>query len=606
MAQFRDKVRGYFSSWRLSTRLTAIMMLFIVVPMFFICELMFASMRKSVMRRQQNTTQQMMTSNYTQLETSIAACRQTGKAVTEIVRLEGQTASLLQAEGSFRPETLAAVNAVVADYPDIVGVRIFINDALIQPSPPMLYSMEEVKTQPWYSQPIPERNNSKIYVMYPSAQMEYLSAYAGDSGYGVLLSPVYVDDRLYGVVELSFSIYSLFRNMQSLPPNMWMCFADSNSILHYDKESISPEWRNMMGSVVYGAAEAPYPAPVGVLSINAHTVLVSSRTVEALSGKLILAMRMDQDLIQLRQLKLFFYVALLLFFVVCAVLTNGAVKHVLKRFGKLTKIAQEVSRGNLGVSVPDMGNDEIGEFANALNGTLSGIRELLDKSVSRELLVKNAELRALQSQINSHFIYNVLESIKMMAEIEERYEISDAVTSLGELLRYSMRWSGSMVELQEELHYIKDYVSLQNLRYDFFVQLKIEIPEQYMSHKIPKMSLQPIVENAMIHGIEQMEKDGVITICLKEYADFLEIEITDSGKGIPAEKLRLLERKVTGKLLADKKRGGIGLKNVEERIQLCFGPKYGLRFYSEPGRFTKVVVKLPIGEEAEDEACSDC
>ncbi len=234
MAQFRDKVGGYFSSWKLSTRLTVIMMLFIVVPMFFICELMFASMKSSVMERQQSATQQMMISNFTQLETSIAACRQTGKAVTEIVRLEGETASLLGAEGSFRPETLAAVNAVVADYPDIVGVRIFINDSSVQPSPPMLYSMEEMKNQPWYSLPFPARNGSKIYVMYPSAQMDFLSAAAGDSGYGVLLSPVYIQDKLYGVVELSFSMYSLFRNMQSLPQNTWMCFADSNSILHYD------------------------------------------------------------------------------------------------------------------------------------------------------------------------------------------------------------------------------------------------------------------------------------------------------------------------------------------------------------------------------------
>lgn len=602
MKRLQKRMQDFSLSLKLSTRLTVLMVLFLVVPTMLICELMFANMKSSLITRQQNNSAQLLAASNSQLNTALASYWQTGQAAAEMVRLE---MDYVEQTGVFRSKAVSSIAAISANNSDILGVRVFLNTQSIKPQPPVLYNSNTIKQQPWYALSIPYSDTRKLHILYPSYFTSSIANNNGSAGYGVFLVPVYANGHLFAVVETSISFRALFAVMDNLPENAWISFVDSSGTLHYDKENTSQEWSNMIGSVVYGAAETHLTGPGAMLQIGSHNVVVASAPVDQMPGKLILGMQIDEELLRLQRLKLFFYCALFLFIVICAMLMNSAVRHMLKRFEQLTLIAQEVSRGNLGVTVPDMGRDEIGEFAAALDGTLFSLRELLDKSVSRELLVKTTELRALQSQINSHFIYNVLESIKMMAEIEERYDISDAVTSLGELLRYSMRWSNSMVHLEEELNYIKAYMALQNLLYDFTVDLIIQVPEEYYSQQIPKMSLQPLVENAVMHGIEEAGVDAEITISLQEVDDHVEIEVTDTGQGMTDRELDLLQKRIKSPLNTEKKRGGIGLRNVQERLHLCFGPQYGLYFYSKPGRFTTVVVKLPLSKEARDETSAD-
>ncbi len=222
---------------------------------------------------------------------------------------------------------------------------------------------------------------------------------------------------------------------------------------------------------------------------------------------------------------------------------------------------------------------------------------LIDRMVrnfQEEVLAKNSEIRSLQNQINAHFIYNVLESIKMMAEIDEKYEISDAITSLGKLMRYSMKWTSRSVHLKEELEYIKNYVLLINLRYDFEVILSINVPPNLMDQEILKMSLQPIVENAVIHGIEPVAADTTIYIKAWEDSGTFKIEITDSGKGMSGEELKSLLARIHGEIEESGGEGnGIGLKNVEDRIKLAYGNEFGLEVYSQPLKYTKVAIVLP-------------
>ena len=154
----------------------------------------------------------------------------------------------------------------------------------------------------------------------------------------------------------------------------------------------------------------------------------------------------------------------------------------------------------------------------------------------------------MQNQINAHFIYNVLESIKMMAEIDEEYAISDAVTALGKLLRYSMKWVSGNVLVEQELEYIKNYMALINLRFDYEIYLSLNLPELVLKQEIPKMSLQPIVENAIYHGIEQMAEDTNIYIKGILDGDDCVIEITDAGKGMSEEEVEKLRLKIAGKI----------------------------------------------------------
>ena len=226
---------------------------------------------------------------------------------------------------------------------------------------------------------------------------------------------------------------------------------------------------------------------------------------------------------------------------------------------------------------------------------LERIPKLMEDNLNRELLAKNSEIRALQNQINAHFIYNVLESIKMMAEIDEEYEISDAVTSLGKLLRYSMKWVSGNVKVEEELEYIKNYLALMNLRFDYRIILSLNIPPEILKQEIPKMSLQPIVENAIYHGIEEMAEDTTIYMKGIIQDKSCIIEITDAGKGMTEIEVANLQKKIAGEIETGGGAGnGIGLKNVQDRIHIAFGNQYGISIASKIDCYTKIMVKVPF------------
>lgn len=269
---------------------------------------------------------------------------------------------------------------------------------------------------------------------------------------------------------------------------------------------------------------------------------------------------------------------------------------------EILRAIRRVQGGDLDVVIEHCGPDEMGELGTQINKMLTRIKQLMDDNLKREMLVKNSEIRALQNQINAHFIYNVLESIKMMAEIDEEYDISDAVTSLGKLLRYSMKWVSGNVLVEQELEYIKNYMALINLRFDYEIYLSLNLPEIILQQEIPKMSLQPIVENAIYHGIEQMAEDTNIYIKGRVEGNDCVIEITDAGHGMTEEEMAQLRQKIAGELDSSGGSGnGIGLKNVQDRIQIAFGGAYGIEVASQIGCYTKIIVRIPMTHRGEAE-----
>ena len=292
-----------------------------------------------------------------------------------------------------------------------------------------------------------------------------------------------------------------------------------------------------------------------------------------------------------------FFLVIVILFMILIVLVNIIVKSILKNLYGMLGTIRQVQMGDLNIRVENYGMDEMGELGSQFNVMLDKIQNLMEENINREVLAKNSEIRALQNQINAHFIYNVLESIKMMAEIDGEYEISDAITSLGKLLRYSMRWTSPLVTLEEELEYIKNYMDLINLRFDYRIHLAVHAPKIAYLQQIPKMSLQPIIENAIIHGVEELAEDA--TIYIKAYIKdgIMTIEITDTGRGMTPEQLDQLKKRIAGEIEVSGGSGNsIGLKNVQDRIQMTFGNEYGISVISKIDCFTKVIMKVPTYE----------
>lgn len=338
------------------------------------------------------------------------------------------------------------------------------------------------------------------------------------------------------------------------------------------------------------------------LKLQGQHLIVSYLPLQELNGTLLCVKNITSNIHHVYRMRNTFVAVMLVFLVVLTFFINAIVKHLLKQLYEILRAIRRVQGGDLDVVIEHCGPDEMGELGTQINKMLTRIKQLMDDNLKREMLVKNSEIRALQNQINAHFIYNVLESIKMMAEIDEEYDISDAVTSLGKLLRYSMKWVSGNVLVEQELEYIKNYMALINLRFDYEIYLSLNLPEIILQQEIPKMSLQPIVENAIYHGIEQMAEDTNIYIKGRVEGNDCVIEITDAGRGMTEEEMAQLRQKIAGELDSSGGSGnGIGLKNVQDRIQIAFGGAYGIEVASQIGCYTKIIVRIPMTHRGEAE-----
>jgi two-component system sensor histidine kinase YesM len=282
---------------------------------------------------------------------------------------------------------------------------------------------------------------------------------------------------------------------------------------------------------------------------------------------------------------------------------------ILRRLKVLRESIQQVRSGNFNVELPPItGTDEVGELGLHYSRLILKINELIQEQATRQAAGKEAELRALKNQIDSHFLYNTLENVKMLAEIEGQYQISDIMTSLGGMMRYSMEWKREHVMLSDEIQQVKNYVSVMNIRYDGRLDLRLSIASECLKQESLKMSLQPAVENAIKHGMSRMHSsDGnlVITISAVRRDQACVIEITDSGCGIPEEKLYLLNRMLRMEDSAyqdvrqlfvrkhNQDSNGIGLRNVDQRLVMSYGTEYGIQIESQEGSYTRIIMTLP-------------
>lgn len=286
----------------------------------------------------------------------------------------------------------------------------------------------------------------------------------------------------------------------------------------------------------------------------------------------------------------------LLSLLLLSVLTYFFTRIVFKKMKQIIALMRKVGEGKFGINVDVTGQDEMSEMAWHFNKMSNQLGNLVSEVIKKQEARKNAEIHALFSQINSHFIINTLENIRMMAEVDERLEIADAITSLGKLLRYGLKWTSEFALLREELDYINNYINLINLRYDFVIRLKTDIPPELLSCKLPKITLQPIVENSIHRGIVPVARDGLLTIRAHTDSGFIIIEISDNGTGMDEELLSRIRRSLVSDTAVEvqgKSGSGIGLKNVNERIRLVYGDKYGIEIESVKDEYTKVTMKLP-------------
>lgn len=246
------------------------------------------------------------------------------------------------------------------------------------------------------------------------------------------------------------------------------------------------------------------------------------------------------------------------------------------------------------LKIPEItSNDEIKILEQSYRMMLQRIKELIDSEYLQKIKLQEAYLMALQAQINPHFMYNTLQMIGGMAVENNSPQIYEAITAFSNMMRYNMRSGEDLVTLQDEMNNVGNYLKIQQMRSDGKLDIRTEVDPAVDGYMIPKLSIQPLVENIFKHGFVKTVRKHRIQIRIKELSDCIEIQVEDNGKGISDEKLAEISASLAvPSSLSMKKLENLGLGNIHNRIRLFFGEAYGLSVYSVYGKKTVMTMKI--------------
>lgn len=268
-------------------------------------------------------------------------------------------------------------------------------------------------------------------------------------------------------------------------------------------------------------------------------------------------------------------------------------KSISKPISQLSKITRQIAGGDLTVRSTINTGAEVKVLSDSLNIMVEKLSQLIDKVKQEQQNLREAELRVLQEQINPHFLYNTLDTIIWLAEGERREEVVEMVGALSKYFRTSLSKGNDLVTLRDEIIHISSYLQIQQIRYIDILDYEIHLPEELEQSKIPKITLQPLVENALYHGIKNKRGGGKIIVTASRMNDQILIRVTDNGMGMKEERLKEVEA-----VLKQQTRDTsdiYGIYNVNERIGLTYGTNFGLTIHSSYGEGTEVRVLIPLG-----------
>ena len=591
-------IKGRFSSLKLSHKFTFLIIATIVLPMFILSILFFENIRDSKIKDKIKSIEVNFTQNYSQIQSKVEVVLMSTQVVINSENFWKNIVAFATDEYVdtkdliyFYKNDIKGLEKLVNCNPYLYQIRVYADLLGIPEMMPILYTKDRMNRLSWADNGDFESGAWQFdYVdsIFPSNRKptQHLVSY--------VTSMTKLGRDISATIEVSTKMDLLFPDLYTSTEEEWTCFVDGAGNYYYNTDYYST-WMENIPRIYQDIPKDLDTSFSEQKVIDGIPVVICYKPLKELGGHLIKIVSLENEIASVNKIRNIFWASFLCIVVLLIALSDKIVDIILKQFYSIMKTIRQVQKGNLAVRVPECGTDEIGELGQQINEMLNRITKLLENNIKREVLVKDSEIRALQNQINAHFIYNVLESIKMMAEVKEEYAISDAVTALGKLLRYSIKWVSKNVTVREEIDYIKNYLALINLRFDYEIYLSLNLPEKIYEQEIPKMSLQPIIENAICHGIEELAEDTNIYMKGTLYEDYCIIEITDAGRGMTVEEVNLLKKKIEGEIETTGSAGnGIGLKNVQDRIKISFGDDYGISIASKKNCYTKVIVKIPL------------
>ncbi|MEK5025529.1 sensor histidine kinase [Paenibacillus sp. FSL M7-1046] len=300
---------------------------------------------------------------------------------------------------------------------------------------------------------------------------------------------------------------------------------------------------------------------------------------------------------RIKYISLVLILFILIVFIVAAAVVARNLSNPLRYLSKQVK---RFERGDLGVSFELDQHNEIGVLARGLSGLVASVAQLLETVRSEQEKKRQIELQAMQAQIQPHFLYNTLSSIKHLIDMNERQRASTMVSALTSYFRISISKGREIIPVREEMEHVRSYLMILNIRYSQEFDFEIKVEDELLELPILKLTLQPLVENAIYHGIKNKHGHGFLSISGRREGDYAVFKVYDNGHGISRDKLSQLRASLESETVGHEAIT-YGLWNAHRRIVLHFGSRYGLKLDSEEGLYTQVKVYLPYTGDTKGE-----
>ncbi|RUS46806.1 sensor histidine kinase [Cohnella sp. AR92] len=395
-------------------------------------------------------------------------------------------------------------------------------------------------------------------------------------------------NRNVGMILFSVAEEDLRKYLSGLDGRLYLVDQEGTVVSSSAKDAIGTKLSDVVGNLSYAGGGKGQE----ILVKDGRKWIVNYHSVGANGWKVVQLVSYDtvfREIFDIRRTNIIIFA---LIFIVFFLITLSIAYGISRPLKLLRKRMEELEGKDFNSSISVRGPKEIAALNDTYNKMVKEIRTLLQRVKEEYQQKEDMRFRALQAQINPHFLLNTINNIKWMAYIRSDNDVGDMLSHLGGILEGSIGRGGNLIPLRQELDYIHNYIGLMQIKYPDRLKIEMDVPEELMEQEVIQIMLQPFIENCLQHGIDPMDGVGIITIRARSEGDRFVLTLGDNGVGMPEQRLRTVRE-----LLASPDGGEpperIGIKNVHDRLRLQYGEPYGVDLFSEPGTGTVAEFRLP-------------
>jgi two-component system sensor histidine kinase YesM len=484
------------------------------------------------------------------------------------------------------------IKAIIDSRDDLVSIDIFSEDGeLLYGRQDTLKLTANVKKQPWFILALSDRN--KTFFSAPHVQNLFVGKYDWVVTLSKNISFYRMDQTTNGIMLIDVKIGAIDKMIRSVGMGergyAYITDKYGNIIYHPHQQMIYVGLKNEDTNFVLSENDGSY-----ISNIGGEKVITTIKTFGYTDWKLVEVIY-EQDVISPQnEVTSFLWTIVSVSLAAIAIISVIISIFISRPVNKLEKSMKMVEQGNFDTEIHIKGDIEVEQLSNSFNVMVAKIKKLIDQNIKEHEETRKSELKALQFQIKPHFLYNTLESIIWMIEKGRNNEAVAMVSSLAKLFRIAINKGQEIISVRDELEHVKNYLVIQKMRYQDMLEYEIAAQEEVLNQTTLKLILQPLVENAIYHGIMKTMEKGSIRISVELNGGCILFSVQDNGVGIPAE----LQSKILAGEYKSDKGSSVGIRNIHERIRLYYGDGFGITIESVVDKGTEVNIRIPAQTEA--------